>query len=82
MIKHMAESFKDARQDYSDSLNEIEQHFSMEREKILLRNKNDINSLFKEQRDLENEKMRERAEREEKYTEELEELRTNDANDQ
>lgn len=81
LIENMKDNFKTMRMDYADRLTEIEGHFNTERQKILQRNKKDIQNLFNEQKKLEIEKMEEKARKEEEYTRELEQLRTNDAND-
>lgn len=60
----------------------IEGQFNTEREKIKQRNKREIDSLFKDQKNLEQEKMAKRASEEDKNNRELESIRTNDANDQ
>ena len=78
----MGKYFKQTREDYDERLKDIEQAFFTERCKIINRNKDDINALFKEQSELEIEKMSERASKEEEYTKDLDELRTLDANDQ
>lgn len=82
LIKAMQEQYKDMRNDYIFQLEAIETQFDTERAKILQRNENEIKSLFTEQKQVEEKFMRQRADKEEEYTKELEELRTNDANDQ
>jgi len=48
LIKAMRKQFNDMRQDYIDQLNNIEKAFYDEREQLLKRNANEIQSLFNE----------------------------------
>lgn len=82
LIKNMKKQFNDMRDDYTNKLNEIEEEFRRERNEILNNNEKEIKMLFKEQRDTENHYMIKRATMEEQYTNQLEQLRTSDANEQ
>ena len=82
LIKAMRKQFNDMRQDYSDQLYNIEKAFIDERHQILGRNADEIKSLFDEHRKLEEYFQKKRAEDEENYAKQLEDLRSKDANDQ
>ena len=70
------------RNDYNVQLENIESNFNRERTQILERNKKEIDMLFEEQKSIEQNAMQERINQENEYTEDLEKLRTQDANDQ
>ncbi len=70
------------RTDYSDQLNNIEKAFYDERNQILKRNEEEVEQLFKEHRRMEDNFQHKRAEDEENYAKQLEDLRSKDANDQ
>jgi dynein regulatry complex protein 1 len=70
------------RTDYSDQLNNIEKAFYDERSQILKNNEDEIRRLFDEHRKLEEHFQHKRAEDEENYSKQLEDLRSKDANDQ
>jgi dynein regulatory complex protein 1 len=70
------------RTDYSDQLNNIEKAFYDERSQILKRNEEEIKALFEEHRKLEEQFQQKRADDEENYAKQLEDLRSKDANDQ
>ena len=78
----MWKQFDDLRKDYAHELQEIENAFKMERSQILENNEKEINDLFKQHKDLEEKFLDKRAQDEEEYAKQLEELRTNDANEQ
>lgn len=82
LIKSMRKQFLDMRQDYTDQLNNIENAFLNERELILEKNAKEIKDLFDEHRKLEEYFQRKRADDEESYSKQLEDLRSKDANDQ
>ncbi len=82
LIKSMRKQFLDMRQDYTDQLNNIENAFLNERELILEKNVKEIKDLFDEHRKLEEYFQRKRADDEESYSKQLEDLRSKDANDQ
>jgi dynein regulatory complex protein 1 len=70
------------REDYITQLSEIENSFKDERSQILERNLQEINDLFLQHSQIEEEAQRNRARLEEDYQQQLEQLRTKDANDQ
>ena len=70
------------RDDYSTQIEYIEQKFESERTQILTRNAEEIKVLFAQHGKMESDYMHKRQEKEDEYTEELEKLRTQDANDQ
>jgi len=70
------------RTDYSDQLNNIERAFQDERVAILKHNENEVKHLFEDHRKLEEHYQHKRAEDEENYAKQLEDLRSKDANDQ
>lgn len=82
LIKSMASQFQNMRTDYQDQMNIIENNFNTERQKILKRNHEEIKQLFMEHQKLEQEFMKKRGEKENEYTDDLEKLKTQDANDQ
>eukprot|EP00347_Sterkiella_histriomuscorum_P015059 403358464 len=82
LIKAMRKQFNDMRQDYTDQLSNIEKAFNDERDQILDKNGNEVKSLFDEHRKLEEHFQRKRADDEENYAKQLEDLRSKDANDQ
>ena len=82
LILSMKEQFINMRTDYQEQLNSIEDAFNAERTKILKRNSEEIAQLFAEHRKLEQDFMNERQQKEDEYTDELEKLKTQDANDQ
>ena len=82
LIKAMSSQFTDRREDYADQLVNIEASFNTERQKILTRNMEEIKGLFQEQKELEEKFMEQRQAKEDEYNQELEQLRTSDANDQ
>jgi dynein regulatory complex protein 1 len=70
------------RDDYLTELTEIDSAFKDERMKILGRNKEEINDLFSQHSEIEEQAQMNRARLEEDYQQQLEQLRTKDANDQ
>ena len=54
LIKNMKYQYQRMREDYNSQLTAIEAEFENERADILTRNANEIESLFKEHRELEN----------------------------
>lgn len=77
----MGKQFNDMRNDYADQLNIIENNFNTERQKILNRNKDEIQYLFEEQKKKEQSYQEQKEKKESENTLALEGLRTNDAND-
>jgi len=69
------------RDDYLTELTEIDSAFKDERMKILGRNKEEINDLFSQHSEIEEQAQMNRARLEEDYQQQLEQLRTKDAND-
>lgn len=82
LIASMKFQFNQMRTDYSDQLNNIEKSFYDERSQILKRNEDEIKHLFEEHKKLEEHFQHKRADDEESYSKQLEELRSKDANDQ
>ncbi len=82
LIASMKFQFSQMRTDYADQLNNIERAFYEERGNILQRNEDEIRQLFDEHRKLEEHYQQKRAEDEENYAKQLEDLRSKDANDQ
>ncbi len=82
LIASMKFQFNQMRTDYSDQLNNIEKAFYDERSQILKNNEDEIRRLFDEHRKLEEHFQHKRAEDEENYSKQLEDLRSKDANDQ
>lgn len=78
----MKAQFNDMRTDYTDQLNIIENNFNIERQKILKRNSEEIAKLFADHKLLEQNFMQTRQAKNDEYTDELEKLKTTDANDQ
>jgi dynein regulatory complex protein 1 len=70
------------RDEYNTQLNEIEAAFKKEREEILEKNNKEIDMLFKKHQETEEYFLEERTKNEAKYAEELEALRSSEANDQ
>ena len=70
------------RVDYHEQLDQIEKAFLRERNDIIQRNDEEIKELFRQHKKLEDECMARRSQDYEKYTYELEKLKTQDANDQ
>ena len=82
LIREMRTQFIKMREDYITQLSEIENAFKKERSLILKTNNEEIEDLFKQHRNIEDEAQRKRARNEENYAKDLEDLRTKDANDQ
>jgi dynein regulatory complex protein 1 len=82
LIASMKFQFNQMRTDYSDQLNNIEKAFYDERSQILKNNEDEIRRLFEEHRKLEEHFQHKRAQDEENYSKQLEDLRSKDANDQ
>jgi len=82
LIKNMRKQFLDMRNDYHEQLDQIEKAFLRERNDIIGKNEEEIRQLFDQHKNLEEEYMHKRGQKEEHYTSELEKLRTQDANDQ
>jgi len=82
LIKLMRSQFNTMRDDYNTQLNEIEAAFKKEREEILNKNNQEIEILFHKHQDTEEHFLQERTKNEAKYGEELEALRSSEANDQ
>ena len=82
LIALMRIQFNSMRDEYNTQLNEIEAAFRLEREEILQRNETEIEMLFKEHYETEERYLRLRTANEAYYADELEKLRSNEANDQ
>lgn len=82
LIALMRIQFNSMRDEYNTQLNEIEAAFKKEREEILARNNGEIDDLFKKHQETEEYFLEERTKNEAKYAEELEALRSSEANDQ
>lgn len=82
LIASMKFQFNQMRTDYSDQLNNIEKAFYDERSQILKNNEDEIRRLFEEHRKTEENFQHRRAQDEENYSKQLEDLRSKDANDQ
>ena len=82
LLMEMHGQFGSMRKDYFEMLLQIEKSFSNERSEILKRNESEIKELFDRHKSLEEDFLNRRAQEEEKYAQELDELRTRDANDQ
>jgi len=82
LIRNMKHQFDYMRTDYASQLNSIEKEFERERYDILKRNAAEITALFKQHEDVEKQYMKLRAEDEENYAKQLEEVRSGDANQQ
>jgi dynein regulatry complex protein 1 len=82
LIKLMRSQFNTMRDEYNTQLNEIEAAFKKEREEILGRNNQEIEILFQKHQKTEEHFLLERTKNEAKYQEELEALRSSEANDQ
>ena len=76
LIKNMRKQFLDMRNDYHEQLDQIEKAFLRERNDIIAKNEEEIRQLFDQHRNLEEEYMTKRSQKEEHYTSELEKLRT------
>ena len=81
LINSMKKQFFDMRRDYQEQLDQIEKAFIRERNDIIQKNEEEIKQLFIQHKKLEEEYMKKRGQQEEQYTSELEQLRTQDAND-
>jgi dynein regulatory complex protein 1 len=75
----MAKQYEDARTDYADALTAIERAFTHERQAILQRNSQEIERLFKEHSSLEDDYQRQKDEKEKGFMNELEKLKTQQA---
>lgn len=82
LIALMRLSFNNMREEYTTQLNEIEAAFKKEREEILSKNNTEIDMLFKKHQETEEYFLEERTKNEAHYAEELEALRSSEANDQ
>lgn len=78
----MRKQFNDMRLDFCDQLNHIENAFKEERNQILKKNDEEIKYLFDKHKKTEEKFLKQRADDEEAYAKQLEDLRTKDANDQ
>lgn len=79
LIKGMAKQYDDARTDYGDALTAIERAFTHERQAILARNETEIKRLFKEHQDLEDDYRVQKDEKEKGFMNDLEKLKTQQA---
>lgn len=82
LINAIRVQFNEMRRDYGDQLNAIEKAFYDERYQILKKNEEEVKQLFDDHKKLEEQFLKRRADDEEYYSKQLEELRTKDANDQ
>jgi len=82
LIELMRVQFNSMRDEYNTQLNEIEAAFKKEREEILTNNNDEINKLFEKHQKTEEKFLGLRTKNEAKYAEELEALRSSEANDQ
>lgn len=82
LLRAMRDQFKRMRDDYLDQLREIEKAFEFERAEILKKNDREIQDLFDKHKEKEEYFLKRRAEDEDSYAKQLEDLRTKDANDQ
>ena len=82
LIASMKFQFNQMRTDYSDQLNNIEKAFYDERSQILKNNEDEIRRLFEDHRKTEENFQHKRAQDEENFSKQLEDLRSKDANDQ
>ena len=82
LIEAMRKQFFEMRLQYARELNEIEGAFRKEREEILEQNDAEIKALFDEHKRLEEHYLMERQQNEEDYAQQLEDLRSREANDQ
>jgi len=78
----MRKQFNDMRQDYHDQIEYIEAAFIRERSEIIQRNGEEIAQLFAQHSKLESDYMQKKGRKEEEYLQDLEKIRTQDANDQ
>lgn len=82
LIGLMRIQFNSMRDEYNTQLNEIEAAFKKEREEILANNNSEIDALFRKHQKTEEFFLEERTKNEAAYAEELEALRSSEANDQ
>ena len=78
----MRKQFNDMRQDYHDQIEYIEAAFIRERSEIIQRNGEEIAQLFQQHSKLESDYQAKKGKCEDNYLEQLEKIRTQDANDQ
>ncbi|CAI2360760.1 unnamed protein product [Moneuplotes crassus] len=82
LIETMRRQFNTIRDEYNTQLNEIEAAYKKEREEILNQNNEEIHRLFEKHQKTEEKFLDRRTKDEAKYGEELESLRSSEANDQ
>ena len=78
----MKKQFIDMRTDYTEQLDQIEKAFLRERNDIIQNNETEVKSLLKQQEKLEKKYQEDRSREEENYNNQIEKLKTQDANDQ
>jgi dynein regulatory complex protein 1 len=82
LITKMREQYNTLRKHYDEQLNEIEEAFVKERAELLGKNKAEIEALFEKRRQMEETEFLEaRQERERKFQQRIDELRTQDADE-
>lgn len=82
LIKAMKLQFNHMRTDYANQLNTIESEFERERAALLSKNDDEIKALFKQHKEVEEKFLRLKADQEEEQSRQLENLRSQDANNQ
>jgi outer membrane translocation and assembly module TamA len=80
LIKAMKLQFNHMRTDYANQLNAIESEFERERAALLSKNDDEIKALFKQHKEVEEKFLRLKADQEEEQSRQLENLRSQDAN--
>merc|ERR1719265_730016 len=82
LVAKMREQYHELRKHYERQLEEIEETFSEERSELLNKNKAEIEALFENRRQMEEtEFLERRQERERGFQQQIDELRTNNADD-
>ena len=82
LIKAMKLQFNHMRTDYANQLNAIESEFERERAALLSKNDDEIKALFKQHKEVEEKFLKLKADQEEEQSRQLENLRSQDANNQ
>ena len=72
--------FNHMRTDYANQLNAIESEFERERAALLAKNDDEIKALFKQHKEVEEKFLKLKADQEEEQSRQLENLRSQDAN--
>ena len=79
LLEGMEQQYMELQKQFCEELNAVENAFSKEREDMVSRNQMELDSLFEDRRKMELHFMESKMEREEAYADELEKLRTQDA---